>query len=231
MWKLSGKLMNRNTVNTSLTLANNLTDSDKFLSIFQDLNVLSLPKNTALRNLHSLLDWNQHSQVFQPQQLQKLWMKLIKRYKFKLDEWEVLGIRTNLHAFMLEENGHGLQSLMRFYQDRKLMHWKENIFQFGLYKLIHDNHFTNLEMFFLTQTICEKWSIKYEQLDAFKAYYTAPKHSKTKELYDAYTHYMNKSESGIRLHQYLTAYNPHFNIASKSTPIFYKELHMQIDNI
>ena len=219
---MSEQLTHRNTVNIPLTLANNSTDLDKFLIIFQDLNALILPKSTALRNWYCLLDWNQHSLVFQPQQLQKLWMKLIKKYKFKLVEWEVLGIRTNLHAFMLEENGHGLQSLMRFYQDRKLMHWKENIFLFGLYKLIHDNHFTNLEMFFLTQTICEKWSIKYEQLDAFKAYYTAPKHNKTKELYDAYTNYMNKSESGIRLHQYLTVYNPHFNNASKVHLTFIK---------
>ena len=225
------QLTHRNTVNIPLTPANNSTELDKFLTIFQDLNALSLPKSTALRNWYCLLDWNQHSLVFQPQQLQKLWMKLIKKYKFKLVEWEAFGIPTNIHAFMLEENGHGLQSLIRFYRDRKLTHWKENIFQFGLYKLIYESHFANLEMFFLAQTICENWSIKYEQLDAFKTYYNAPKHYKTKELFDAYTHYLNKSESGIRLYQYLTAYNPQFNIASKNTPIFYKELHMQIHNI
>ncbi len=223
--------LTHNTVIFPFPLATKPVDSETFLNIFQDLNELCLPKSTALKNWFLLLDWNQQSLIFQPQQLQKLWMKLIKKYKFKLVEWEALGIPTNLHAFMLEENGHGLQSLMRFYQDRKLMHWKENIFQFGLYKLIHDNHFTNLEMFFLTQTICEKWSIKYDQLDAFKTYYNAPQHDKTKDLYDAYIHFMNKSESGVRLHQYLTAYNPQFNIASKSTPIFYKELHMQIHMI
>lgn len=213
-----------------ILLSTNLGELNKYLGIFQELNTLNSPKNIALENWLQLLNWNFKNRLFPYQKLQKLWTKLIKKYKFKFTEWEVSSNHCNIHSLLLDENGNGLQSLIRFYQERKLIAWKENIFHYGLLNLIYHKQFTNLEMFFLTQVICEEWETNYQQLEVFQAYYREPKYTKTKELYDAFICYQQKSEPGTRLYEYLTAYNPQYNIAAKNTPSFYKELHIQIHN-
>ena len=206
----------------------NADELDKYIGVFQELNTLNLPRNIALENWYLLLNWNSKNRIFPLQKLQKLWMKLIKKYKFKSPEWDALSNQVNIHSFLLDENGHGLQSLMRFYQERKLTTFKESIFQYGLFNLIHHKQFPNLEMFFLTQVICEEWARHYHQSNAFHAYFCEPMYLKTKELFDAFTCYQQKRESGARLYKYLTEYNPHYNLSAKNTPSFYKGLHQQL---
>ena len=103
----------RNSATHPLSLPRKSGELNEYVSIFQELNTLSLPKNETLEKWFLLLNWNYKNFFFAYQKLQKLWMKLIKKYKFKLVEWEALSNSCNIHSLLLDENGHGLQNLMR----------------------------------------------------------------------------------------------------------------------
>lgn len=217
-------------INKPIIQSDELVNSDYYLNIFQQLDSLELSKSEAWEKLLQVLNWNRKNDFLQHKQLQKLWIKLIKKYKYKFTEWEKLHSPCNFHAHLIDERGNGLQSLIRFYSDRKLTQWKIHAFEFGMNKLLCEQQYTDLEIYFLTQVICETWARNYQQSEAFITYYANPKHQKTKDLYDAFISFQLKRDSGAKLYDYLTAYNPNYIITSKSTPSFYKELHMQLYN-
>lgn len=202
--------------------------SDYYFYLFQQLDSLNLSNSESWDKLLQLLEWNQKNNFLQCKQIQKLWIKLIKKYKYKFSLWEELNSSCNFHAYLIDESGHGLQSLIRFYHDRNLIQWKIHAFEFGLNKLLLEQQYTDLEIYFLTQVICEPWAKNYQLSEVFNSYFSNPKHPKTKALYDAFTSYQLKSDTGIKLYEYLTEYNPNYKINSKSTPSFYKELYEQL---
>ena len=201
-----------------------------YIQTFEELNSLALSKQEAWIKWVNLIKWNKQNLLIEYNRLQKLWIKLIKKYKYKFTDWEVLEIKTNFHEFLIDTSGNGLQHLLRFYHDRHLDQWKNHIFEFGLLKLINQYQYTHLEMFFLTHVICEDWASNYTDFEAFHAYYQAPKYNKTKALYQTFIDYQQKKESADLLYEYLASYNPQYNLAAKNTPLFFKKLYIEIQS-
>ena len=196
------------------------------IHLYEKLNLVNIKREIALKEFYILLKWNDHLSYLTFNQLQRLWIKLLKKYKFKYQEWHEVTSSDNIHTYLFEESGNGLQSLIRFYQDRQLILWKESAFSYGLQQLTSQNKMTNLAMYFLTQVICFKWQKDYHKDPSFITYFQTTNQVKVKALFNAYEAYLNQQNlaTAIKLHQLLAAYNPQFKALAKNTPIFFKQL-------
>lgn len=196
------------------------------IHLYEKLNLVNIKREIALREFYILLKWNDHLGYLTFNQLQRLWIKLLKKYKFKYQEWHEVTSSENIHTYLFEESGNCLQSLIRFYQDRQLILWKESAFSYGLQQLTSQNKMTNLAMYFLTQVICFKWQKDYHKDPSFMTYFQTTKQLKVKALFNAYEAYLNQQNlvTATKLHQLLATYNPQFKALGKNTPIFFKQL-------
>ena len=196
------------------------------IHLYEKLNSVNNTREIALKEFYILLKWNDHLSYLTFNQLQRLWIKLLKKYKFKYQEWHEVTSSDNIHTYLFEESGNGLQSLIRFYQDRQLILWKESAFSYGLQQLTSQNKMTNLALYFLTQLICFNWQKDYHKDPSFITYFQTTNQVKVKALFNAYEAYLNQQNlaTAIKLHQLLAAYNPQFKALAKNTPIFFKQL-------
>lgn len=197
-----------------------------FVREFSQLNNLKLDKQVVLGKFEQLLDWNYTACYFQEEKLQKLWMKLIKAYKFKLEQWEEVAGERNIHSYLVKERGEGLRKLIRFYKDRKIPTWEENAFNYGLKNLLENSKMNQLEVFFITSIICYEDKMESLEIPEVSIYFEDPVNEKTKNLYNCYRAYMLNLNlvTAVELYRLLSKYNPHFNIHAKATPKFYKDL-------
>lgn len=219
--KLTSKLFHIMQISFSIENLNNHSDFE----LYDSLNGLTLTKVDAWDMWITFLIQNYSNRTYNSQQCLKLWVKLIKKYKFKFNDWVLLNIPYNFHQLLFDSTGDGLQSLIRFYQDRRLTHWRLHAFEFGLNKLLNEQQYVHLEMYFLTQVICEEWAQPLQNNVAFTQYFSNSNQPKVKSLFEAFINFQNKSESGERLFQFLSAYNPQFQLAAKNTPVFFKNLY------
>ncbi|MGE7839358.1 hypothetical protein ACQKNX_01075 [Lysinibacillus sp. NPDC093712] len=203
----------------------NRTDSF-FIELLESFNNEKLERLDALVYFESFLWWNEQTHYFSKEQLQKLWMKLIKKYKFTIEQWEKIDANTNIHFYLVKQNGHGLQKLMRFYNDRRALKWKENAFDYGMAMLINIGKMPGLEMFFLTNLICYEWKNDYLKNADVIDFFRHTGNDKVKELYESYRTYDSEQNllSAMLLVKLLSKYNPQFNIYAAATPDFYKKL-------
>lgn len=153
-------------------------------------------------------------------------MKLIRKYKFSIEEWEKVDGNTNIHSYLVKEQGHGLQKLIRFYKERHGVKWVENAFEYGMTLLIEVGKMSGLEMFFLTYLICYKWEIDYIEDTEVNSFFCNSINGKVNEVYDSFKDYNRENNllTAMKLYKLLSKYNPQFHINSAATPEFYKEL-------
>ncbi|WP_155591201.1 hypothetical protein [Lysinibacillus cavernae] len=208
-----------------------INPSEYFLTLYRNLDNFELERCMVLKNLEIFLRWNKQTQHISEDKLQKLWMKLIRKHKFSLDEWESNAAKTNIHSYLVKEQGHGLQKLLRFYKERHGIKWLENAFDYGLTLLIKGGEMPGLEMFFLTNLICYKWEIDYLEDADVQHFFCHSINGKVKEVYDSFRSYVREQNllTATKLHKLLSKYNPHFHINSAATPKFYKELALFIE--
>ena len=207
-----------------------LKRSHYYFVLFENLNNLEVERCHVLGNFKNFLKWNKQTEHISEDKLQKLWMKLIKKYKFSIEEWETIAGNTNIHSFLVKERGHGLQKLMRFYKDRHGLKWLENAFEYGMTMLIKLRKMSGLEIFFLTNIICYKWQNDYLKSEEVNNFFCSSKNGKVKEVYDSFIDYKREYNliTAIRLYKLLSKYNPQFNINATATPEFYKDLSLFI---
>lgn len=96
----------------------------KYTQNYQELNLLTLEKKETLHLFQELVIWNKQTHIFPYNLLQRLWIKLIKKYKYKHQDWDNIFPQHSLHFYLIDESGNGLQSLIKFYQKRLLFEWK-----------------------------------------------------------------------------------------------------------
>ena len=158
--------------------------------------------------------------------MQRLWMKLMKKYKFKRYEWELLSPSQNLHYYLLDESCCGLQKLIRFYHKRHLLLWREDAFEYGLELLVDNKQCLKLEMYFLNSLICEDWEIHYLKNKTVVKHFLASTNKKVIELLERYQTFKKNptTESAFFLYRLIMQYNPQYKINSKSLPSLVKQL-------
>lgn len=194
---------------------------------FDKLHYATLQKQHALQLFYDVTT-SFHTAEDTSKELQHLWLKLHRKYKFKFKDYEKLQLPTSIHAAIFNDQGHGFQTVMRFYEERKLEQWHVYLFQFGLATVIQRERFQNLAIYFCNSLICEP---------AFSTLFTAPVHHyfehhaqpKVQELYTCYTSYMTNrcTETATSLYKLLKALNPHYKLEAKATPQLFKQLHAQ----
>lgn len=199
--------------------------------LYRKLDHFEMERGLILESLDIFLRWNQQTQYLSEDKLQKLWMKLIRKYKFSLVEWERAAGHTNIHAYLVKEQGHGLQKLMRFYKDRHGIKWLENAFHYGISLLIEVGKMPGLEMFFLTNLICYKWEKDYLEDADVQQFFCHSINGKVKEVYESFRAFDQEQNllTATTLYKLLSKYNPHFQVNSAATPEFYKELSLFVE--
>ena len=195
--------------------------------LFQLVDQSTLLKFDALSLFLNVAVYNHTSPVYSHKQLQHLWLKLHRKYRFKYADWVQLQHKENIHSYLVNEEGHGLQNIIRFYQDRNLTNWKTDAFEFGLKRLIDAPQFINLDIYFLNSIICNSWETDYLNNPTIRNYFMHASRPKTKEMYTLYLAYKQNPTklSAEALFIYLEKLNPHYTLQSKSTPTFFKQLH------
>lgn len=160
--------------------------------------------------------------------LQHLWLKLHRKYKFKFKDYEKLQFPTSIHAALFNDYGHGFQTIMRFYDERNLSDWQQHLFSFGLATLLDGERFQNLALYFCNCLICEPWAESFHT-EKTDAYFRDHPQAKIKELYTSYCHYIGgeNTDTATTLYALLKSLNPHYKLEAKATPLLFKTLHAQ----
>lgn len=163
--------------------------------------------------------------------LQHLWLKLHRKYKFKFKDYEKLQFPTSVHTALFNDYGHGFQTIMRFYDERNLFEWQHYLFSFGLATLLEGERFQNLALYFCNCLICEPWAASFHTA-ATDAYFQNHPQPKIKELYNSYCHYIadENADTATTLYTLLKSLNPHYKLEAKATPLLFKTLHAQKHN-
>lgn len=200
-----------------------MPECKSYLQIYNEINSLTLNREDCWIKWLNFLEAQPH--LLATKDLKKLWIKLIKKYKYKFSEFRELKKPYNFHTYIFDPTGDGIQSLIRFYEERHLIDWRVHLFEFGLHQLFTKNQYTHLEIYFLTSIICHEWAAVYEHHPCFHSHFEASSLRSTKELYSAFTTYKQQLDNGEQLFNCLKKYNPHFKLNAKSTPLFFKELY------
>lgn len=200
-------------------------------TLFRNLDHFEIERCFVLEYLEMLLRWNKQTHAISEEKLQKLWMKLIRKYKFSLDEWERNAGNRNIHSYLVKEQGHGLQRLIRFYRERHGVKWLENAFDYGMTLLLKFGEMPALEMFFLTNLICYKWQLDYLEDEEVQHYFSHLANGKVREVYNSFRAYDREQNllTATKLYKLISKYNPQFHTNSAATPEFYKELALFIE--
>lgn len=170
----------------------------------------------------------QQSESDSTKELQHLWLKLHRKYKFKFKEYEKLALPTSIYTMLFNEHGHGFQTVMRFYVERNLIELQRDLFAFGLATLLRGECFQNLSLYFCNCLICEEWTTSF-QTEAVHNYFIQHDQRKVTELYVSYCTYREhkNAHNATVLYKLLKSFNPHYRLEAKATPQLFKQLHQQ----
>lgn len=204
-----------------------LTSSEERIKgLQQAVLTTALTNEQALAYIYELFQLNEHTPFLTVHERQQLWLKCMKKYKFKLHEWQALQAEKNIHHFLLQDAGEGYLTVLKLYKERNLTLWYDDAFEVALQTLVTTQQGQLLQLFLLSTLICNESYHHFFTEQPVQQYFLNHHSDKIRQLYSAYMSYNERqtSESSTHLYKMLAKYNPHYKIQAKKTPLFFKQL-------